>query len=611
MNTEDILLEPLSAYEAHYGKTFSDNATEHFDGLVARSGISVEENRATVREYNTERAHVSATESSISSKKALRVFLIVVCVVCFVAAAVGIAALVTKNTIAGIIMLAAGIPVGAGMILIIKLVIAPKISALGKILDERRQKADKILSRAWEQMRPLNDLFESNTTKMLIEKTVPIIKVDDIFSMRRYDYLRGKYGFGEKTDPRRSTTALVSGEIIGNPFVIERELVQTIINKTYTGSIVIHWTETHTDSDGHTHTVSHSQTLTASVTKPAPDYNEYTRLIYGNDAAPDLVFSHEPTHAERWSEKELERKVNSGLKDIRKQQKKALEKGGATFTEMGNAEFDVLFNAFDRNNEVQFRLLFTPLAQKNMLALMKDKNHFGDDFYFDKRGCLNYIMSEHAARCDLDADYRRYYSYDVDEAQKKFMDFNTSFFKNIYFDFAPLLSIPLYQQHKPQEYKYRDNYERNYTSYETECAVNRLGEKAFAPDDSATRSILKTSFMFKDGQSDAVEVTAYAFRSERRVDYISTLGGDGFFHDVPVYWDEYIPVERRSTVKIKGLGIEDSEFARASAVGGPLENIMASLPVRAYGKGLLCCLTEPDAPFDSLFSGLNLTEKTQ
>ena len=41
---------------------------------------------------------------------------------------------------------------------------------------------------------------------------------------------------------------------------------------------------------------------------------------------------------------------------------------------MGHPEFEVLFGAQNRNNEVQFRLLFTPLARKQLLALMKDKN---------------------------------------------------------------------------------------------------------------------------------------------------------------------------------------------------------------------------------------------
>ena len=611
MDANDKLLEPLSAYNSYYEKKFEENAKAYFDELVACSCVDIEENRATVREYNASLDSVKQTESSISSKKTLKVFVIIFCVIGFTVATVGLASIfMSKNLIAAIIMLVSGVLVGVGMILIVKLVISPKISALDKDLDEQRRKAEAVLSRAYKQMSPLNNLYKSTITKDLIEKTVPLIKIDDNLSMRRYDYLRGKYGFSDNLDPRKSTIAIVSGEILGNPFVIDRELVQTMVNKTYTGSIVIHWTSTYTDSEGKTHTTSHSQTLTASVTKPAPEYREHTRLIYGNDAAPDLIFSHEPTHAERWSEKELERKVKSGLKDIQKQQKKALKNGGGTFTEMGNGEFDVLFNAFDRNNEVQFRLLFTPLAQKNMLALMKDGEHFGDDFYFDKRGCLNYVTSEHSADWDLDTSYKRYLWYDIDGARKRFMDFNTAYFKNMFFDLAPLLSIPLYQQHKPKEYIYGETYARNYTSYETECAVNGMDEKNFAPSGSATKSILKTSFISKDGDSDAVGVTAYAFRSERRVEYVSRLGGDGFIHEVPVYWDEYIPIERTSTVKIKSLGLEDKEFELSSSEGGPLESIINSLPIFGYAKGLLCCLIEPDAPFDSRFSELNINAKT-
>lgn len=53
---------------------------------------------------------------------------------------------------------------------------------------------------------------------------------------------------------------------------------------------------------------------------------------------------------------------------------------------MGDAEFDVLWGATDRDHEVEFRLLFTPLAKKQLLDLMKDKEiAYGDNFNFFKR----------------------------------------------------------------------------------------------------------------------------------------------------------------------------------------------------------------------------------
>ena len=99
--------------------------------------------------------------------------------------------------------------------------------------------------------------------------------------------------------------------------------------QTYTGSLTISWTTTYTDSEGHRHTQHHTQTLHASVDKPMPDYSEYTRLIYGNDAAPDLVFSHSPSHAEKLNEKQLERRVKSGAKEIQKLQKEQIKAGGS------------------------------------------------------------------------------------------------------------------------------------------------------------------------------------------------------------------------------------------------------------------------------------------
>lgn len=48
------------------------------------------------------------------------------------------------------------------------------------------------------------------------------------------------------------------------------------------------------------------------------------------------------------------------------------------------------------NGEVEFRLLFTPVAQTQMLNLMKDtKVGYGDVFTFIKQRKVNVLMSEH------------------------------------------------------------------------------------------------------------------------------------------------------------------------------------------------------------------------
>jgi len=610
-SARDLLLEPLEGYKSYYENKFKDNCENYYQDLVKKSGVNVEENRKTVAERKAELAVANDLHKKISGAKSLRGFLIFLIVASVICLAVGIYLLVTSGgePIPGAIM----VPIGAVVLIVCAVVIAkvinPKIKHNEMLKQKHLDKADELLKLAWKQMLPLNRLFESNATKNLIEKTVPLIQIDDNFDMRRYDYLSEKYGFGEPEDTSRSTIAILTGEILGNPFVVDRELICEMGTCTYSGSLVIHWTTTYTDSDGHTHVQHHSQTLVATVVKPKPYFSEYTRLIYGNEAAPDLSFSHEPSHAEQLDEKELARKVKSGAKKIEKLQKKDMEKGDGSFTEMGNEEFDVLFGALDRDNEVQFRLLFTPLAQKNMLSLMKDRAGYGDDFYFSKRCNLNFISSEHSQHWDLDTYYARYQSFDIDASHGEFMTFNAQYFKSLFFDLAPLLSIPLYQQHKPREYIYKDLYYRNYTAYETEYVANKMGQNVFKHPDSATEAILKTSFLAKQGESDKVRITAYSFRGVDRVDYVPTLGGDGHIHQVPVPWIEYIPISRNSTIGLKQLDMTDKDFNN-SAENERFKEIFAKMSAaRIFAHGLLGWLEGP-VPVDYIDAELTTAVKS-
>ncbi len=599
----DEILEPLKAYKTKYEGEFRRNCEEYFDGLVKQSGIDATENKKTVSAYNAQMQLVEESKRQLSRYKALRALfiamiaigavLLIAAIVCFVA---------DDMTAGGILCAVGGVLIAAGIGLLIGVAL-PRIRENEKKREARQQKANELMEQAWKQMAPLNALFENTVTKKLIEKTVPLIRLDDFFNVRRYDYLNGKYGYAASEDPERSTIGILTGEIVGNPFVVDRVLVESMGSCTYTGSIVITWETYETDSEGHPITVHHSETLTASVTRPKPYYSEQTRLVYGNEAAPDLHFSRSPAHVEDLSEKAREGRVKRGAKKIRKKQEKALERGGS-FTEMGNQEFDVLFGALDRDNDVQFRLLFTPLAQKNLLALLTDGEGYGDDFSMRKVGCLNYISSEHSAQWDMEERRERYYSYSVDGARNLFLTFNGEYFKSLYFDLAPLLSIPLYQQHKPHEYIYREEFPRNFTVQESEYAVNRMDATAFAPPYAATPSILKTSLAAKDGKSDRLVVTANAYRAVPHTEFVSVFGGDGFFHSVPVDWVEYVPIQSNTIVEMKELGLSDREFFR-EANSGVYRVAMEKYGKRAFGynHGILCCVVSgDDRGFDADFT---------
>ncbi|MBQ3490411.1 MAG: hypothetical protein IJA86_07465 [Clostridia bacterium] len=258
---------------------------------------------------------------------------------------------------------------------------------------------------------------------------------------------------------------------------------------------------------------------------------------------------------------------------------------------MANSEFDVLFGASDRDNEVQFRMMFTPLAQRNMVSLVRSKTGYGDDFSFVKRGRFNYICSEHAQSWDMDTSAGRYRSYDVDDSRKKFVDFNNEYFKSVFFDFAPLFAVPLYQQKPVQSLEPIKEYDPHYTIYEYESLANSIGGSAFAHEETATDVILKANFAGASHTTDNVEVKAYSYAAIERVDYVSVYGGDERYHDVPVPWIEYIPLEKTSYMAIKEFGYSERELTEK--MNGKFESVISRYADKAaYSHGLFACVLE-------------------
>ena len=566
--------EPLEYYEKHLKDAMERNAEEYFDALVKRSGVDPEQNRATVARYNKESAEAEEAGKKLGSFKALKVVLIVLTVIAFLAAVILIFSYASGEgywlyLFLGILLALLGI----GLIVLLCTVIKKKL----KEREERHKKevdeANAVLQEAYGEMAPLNALFTRGMTRELILKTMPDLTLDEQLDVKRLDLLCRKYGYEPDRDPNVSTVFLLSGTAEGSPFLFERRFRRTMGSKTYSGSITIHWTTTETDSKGNTRTVHHSQTLTATVTKPAPYYGFETRLIYANEGAPALTFSRRPAHTERLSEKEREKAVKKGAKELAERTEDAISEG-KRFTELANTEFEVFFGALDRNNEVEYRLMFTPLAQQNMLDLLTSDKGYGDDFSFVKAGMINVICSEHAQNWLTDTDPSRYKSYDLQAAKASFVSFNAGYFKSMYFDLAPVLAVPLYRMQKPAEFLYRDVYDQNYTDGEAEVLANRFSPSVFAHERTRTQTILKAAPAGRRGGTDSVSVTAYSFDAIDRVDYVSVFGGDGRSHAVPVPWVEYVPVERTSEMALKRVGGSHEEFERRRS-DGALSDLIA------------------------------------
>ncbi|MBQ2819011.1 MAG: hypothetical protein IJF14_01355 [Clostridia bacterium] len=545
----DIILEPARAYKEVYSKTFPENANKLFDELVEKSKVKVDENRAAAKAYRKKENEVATATKKLNGKKAIRVLLILAIIALMI---IGI----VYAPMIWVLLVNAALSIGIILYIVKKL--TPIIQTLRDHKEDLEEQAKELYNKAEKLLKPLLDLFDSTMTTQLIEQTVPLLQIDKNYDMRRFDYLNGKYGLSEDWGSDVSTLKVMSGEIIGNPFIIEKILTHAMGMETYTGSITITWTE-YDYVDGKRVARHCSQVLTASVTKPKPFFTEGTRLIYGNEAAPDLNFSRMPSHAERMDEDDIERHVRRGSRKIRRKAKKEIASG---FTEMGNEEFDVLFGALDRDNEVEFRLLFTPLAQKNLLTLMKGGSPFGDDFAFTKDNCINIIESEHSQNWNFDSPSERYFTYDIDICRQLFVDLNSDDFRHIFFDLAPLLSIPLYQHHKPKEYIYKEKYERNYTVKEAEVLANAFDVSVFRDPFADTPQLLKTRLVSTVDGEDTVEVSSLSYNGIPRVDYIPMWGRDGNLHNVPVHWVEYIRAVNTGYMSIAESDISDREHRK-------------------------------------------------
>ncbi|MBC3930586.1 MAG1210 family protein [Undibacterium curvum] len=530
--------EPLELYKTHFKEAHARNTSELFEDLVRQSGVDENANIVTVKQLRELETGVSSESSASKWWGILRV--------CTIAALAFSLLYVYANNYSLMWMIVPAGLFGAAIYKLNKLI--ADVNARLKNLEQQR---DAKREEAWQQMAPLNRLYKWDILAKLLEKTVPRINLDPYFSNGRLDELRNSFGWNDQFNQGRSIVFSHSGVINGNPFILAQTLEHSMGTKTYHGSRQISWTERQRDSSGRWTTVTRHQTLNASVEKPFPEYGHRSFIIYGNEAAPDLSFSRQPSNLStlgdgwiaNWKKDRAVKKLENKSRNI--------ENGGG-FTVMANREFDAMFGATDRDHEVQFRLLFTPLAQQEMHKLLKDKEvGYGDDFEFEKRRMINLVEPAHMVSTDISAQPEKFYSYELAYARRFFNDYHNHFFKSFFFGIAPLLAIPLYQQHRSHNDIYKGVNSSHSCFWEHETIANHFGEAVFQHPECITRSLLKTRSKVEADNTQTVQVTASGFKGINRTAVVSVYGGDGHYHDVRVNWVEYIPVKHQSHIIVR------------------------------------------------------------
>ena len=538
------IYDPLREYVNVYRDKFKEVAEKTFAELAAEAQVDVGKNRETCRRIYSEENSLSKVMTSIRWQKVWRVLL-------WLCVAVGfIVGFTMYDVLHYVDLLIVGFVIFGALGLLFT-DINPKIKEMKSERDKLTAKVDKLKKEAWQQMAPLNNLYDWDVLTRMMTKTVPRLEFDPYFTTQRLADLKATYGWSDSFNAGRSVVYSHSGLINGNPFVICRTRKMEMGTKTYYGEKTIHWTTEETDSDGKTRTVHHSETLVASVTAPYPEYFEKTRLIYGNTAAPDLIFYRKQSGL---ADSEGSLKFKMKRHSLRK---KSRDLSNADFAMMTNEEFEVAFDTSNRNNNQQYALLFTPLAQESMMNLLKDdKVGFGDDLDFGKQRMINVIFSNHMQSLNLDMNPQQYKGFDYDKAEADFYAINSRYFRAIYFCFAPLLCVPMYQQIRPQEDIYGRNMQQHSSFWEHEALANFWGQGRFKHPSCVTNCILKTEQLQTIGDNSTIKVNAYGYRTEQHLEYVSKWGGDGNLHHVPVYWDEYLPVTGSGMIYLK----EDNNF---------------------------------------------------
>lgn len=574
MDSAEKLLEPIESYRNCFKDEYKEKAKELLDNLVEQSKIDISQNKKDVEDLNHQGeklANLKKEKSSLERKSKVFKILFIIIIIYGIYLAI--------NTYKKIGYDSVYYEISKISILfsyyvkeIIQIILIPLICGftykyvfkrLPAIILEMKHKItsldeiyEKKLRECLEQTRKLTSLFDRSIPNRLITDVIPSVHLDDYFELRRYGDLTINYGLRNRMNEDQSSIDLVSGDVLGNSFLISKSFAKQMLKQSYHGTRTVSYEVSYTDSDGNQRYETVTETLHATIYKPKPDYYKYITLIYGNDAADRLTFTRKPHQVHTFGSLKMKMFMNKQRRAIKKRSHKAIMKGGS-FVEMANEEFEALFNALDRTDENGFRLLFTPIAQRNMIKLLKDKE-FGDTFTFKKDHKLNEIINHQDWEISLKNDDFDSPSFEV--IKDRYLRYLTNYFDQFYRLFLPILSIPVLHQHKAESYIYEDEFSYNFNPYMSEMMANEFSQKTFRHPESITPSILKTKTLKSSENKDLVEVTSHSYKGEERIDFIPVKAGNHKYYDVPVPWIEYIPITNVREMVLSHVGLSDHEF---------------------------------------------------
>lgn len=605
-------------YFPRLDQKFQTQSSSMFEARLEESGVDETKNEAEYRKYKKGMAVHEREMGRLSSKKGLRVFFWVMFGICLTIGIGGVFfAAQEMQVLASALVASIGFLLAVLFLLLNLLWLNKAIAALQGECSKRAARLSAAAQALHRDILPLLSLFAYDDFAKLVAETTDMFALETRASEEKLDFLRKVYGYSDILGETQSVVAVMSGDISGNPFVRFLVKDESMVDKVYTGRLTISWSEPYTDGNGRVHYRTRTETLIANYSHPAPVYQGIPATVYGNMAAPKLSFLRKPTGVDVRDEKAVDHYVSKEEKRLRKLAEDAV-KDGKSFQPLANSEFEALFHAYNRTNEVEYRLLFTPLAQQNMLELIKGKNGvgYGDDFLLKKEGTVNLVQSLHSqSEFGYDPNFVMPF-LSVKELRDEFARKTRSLFKSLYFDLAPLFAIPLYQMTEAGAYDADKALRGDISDYEAMRAANGLPASSFRPEGATTDQILRSRFIKEEKNVDYFEITSLSYTGIPMTAYVPTMGGDGRMHQVPVPYVDYQRVSRTrplavASTKRKGTGLNEEKLGTflRSHDGKQVDSFAAYFP-SINDEGLLSDdLASEEKAFEDIFFPLENIEK--
>lgn len=528
---EKIIDNPIKDYKENFSKAIKTKTKDYFDKLIKDNDIDRVKNRETVSKYNKTLKKYNKIESIILLFKVFGFI--------FIAPILILALIMYFRKAVNIWLIFAC--VGSLFLIVFSFIIAKKFNKqrifIGRKVAELRELAEK-------QVEPLIKAIDDYAPIKLFNEVIPNVKLDFGFFRSKHEYMEARQAIPFFPE-NRCVIGVYSGAIGENPFIVVKFREQKMKSTPYSGSLDIHWetVEKREDENGEEIevVVEHSQTLHAVTYHDVPVFDTWVETIFDSPIADNLSFSREPFGVKNMSDRKVNRRIKSTYKKYKKQEIKSM-KSDKQITLLENEDFEALFGAIDRNDEMQFRLLFTPLAQQNIVNLIRNREFDGDEFSFAKNENLNINISYSFQ--NLKFNYLgtgNYYSFDIDKLEKDFVDFVSNFSKEMYMNLLPFLSIPAYQQDAPAvSYKDEESLKDDDHLLST-LEMEASASTKYKIGNSGMPCIYKASYSGKRN----VSIDMYGFDSSWETEYVTRRGDDGKDYDIPIQWRKFEKVSKK------------------------------------------------------------------